>query len=273
MKSSPWLSLSVLVLLLFCCGFLIWPENIDHPNKRYSLKVLCYNIHHASPPSRPGVIDLDAIARVISAWQPDLVALQEVDVFTRRSGQHSNQAVELGKKTGLTPYFFKAIDHDGGEYGVAILSRYPVTETNRYPLPSKEGTGGEHRVLGTVTVKLSNKREIIFGCTHLDAQRDSVNRRLQMNAIVALLKDSAHPVILTGDFNAGPASEVIRTLDNNFNRTCDPCDFTIPVVNPKKAIDFIAYAPAELFVVKKHEVIPEQYASDHLPVFAVLELK
>lgn len=272
-KLPYWFSLSALAVLLLCCGFLRWSGQVDHPKKKHPLRVLCYNIHHASPPSRPGLIDLDAIARVINAQQPDLVALQEVDVRTRRSGQNSDQAEELGKRTGLAPYFFKAIDHDGGEYGVAILSRYPVTGTNRYPLPSKEGTGGEHRVLGTITVQLSNKQQIVFACTHLDAQRDSVNRRLQMNAILALLRDSVHPIILAGDFNAGPSSEVIRTLDDKFTRTCNPCDFTIPVADPKKAIDFIAYTPAKMFVVKKHGVIPERYASDHLPVFAILELR
>src|SRR5690606_8398369 len=101
--------------------------------KKFSLKILTYNIHHASPPSRPGVIDLDAIAKVINAHQPDLVALQEVDVNTGRSGPH-NQAVALGKKTGMIAYFFKSIHYDGGEYGLAILSRFPVKETNFYPL-------------------------------------------------------------------------------------------------------------------------------------------
>jgi endonuclease/exonuclease/phosphatase family metal-dependent hydrolase len=271
-RPSHCIFLSSLAVLFFCFGFLLSPERIDPPKKKNPLRVLCYNIHHAAPPSKPGTIDLDAIARVINAKQPDLVALQEVDVFTGRSGQY-NQAEELGRRTGLTPYFFKAIDHDGGEYGVAILSRYPVTESNRYPLPSKEGTGGEPRVLGTVKVKLPNKQEIIFACTHLDAQRDSVNRRLQINAIIALLRESVHPIILAGDFNAAPGSGVITTLDDKFTRTCNPCDYTIPVTNPKKAIDFIAYMPAEKFAVRKHEVIPERYASDHLPVFVVLELR
>ena len=39
------------------------------------LRIMSYNIHHANPPSRPGVIDLDAIARVIREQNPDLVVL------------------------------------------------------------------------------------------------------------------------------------------------------------------------------------------------------
>jgi endonuclease/exonuclease/phosphatase family metal-dependent hydrolase len=106
---------SMLALFIF-----LFPPPITAQRKA-RLKVLCYNIHHALPPSKKDSIDLDAIARVIIRSKPDLVALQEVDVHTRRSGPF-NQAEELGRKTGLTPYFIKAIDYDGGEYGVAILS-------------------------------------------------------------------------------------------------------------------------------------------------------
>lgn len=259
--------LSALVVL-----FLFQSRGFTQPEKKQVLKVLCYNIHHALPPSKKDSIDLDAIARVITSRQPDLVALQEVDVHTRRSGAF-NQAEELGRRTGLMSYFIKAIDYDGGEYGVAILSRYPMTDLKRYPLPTKEGTGGEPRVLGTATVTLPGKRKIVFACTHLDAQRDSVNRGLQINAIAETLKGSTVPVIIAGDFNAHPGSGTIRVLDTYFKRTCDPCDFTIPVDKPKKAIDFIAFSPEKKFSVKKHEVIPERYASDHLPVYVELEIR
>lgn len=257
--------------MLVCGAFRQDPDASGY-RKKQTLRILCYNIHHASPPSTPEKIDLDAIARVIIDQKPDLVALQEVDVFTGRSGPY-HQAEELGKKAGLKSYFFKAIDHDGGAYGVAILSRYPVIETNRYPLPTKEGTGGEPRVLGTATIQLPGKQALVFACTHLDAQRDSVNRQLQIDAIAKVLGDTNLPVIIAGDFNAAPGSQVIRTLDGSFKRTCDPCDFTIPVEKPRKAIDFIAFSPSGTFEVKKHQVIPERYASDHLPVFAVLEVE
>src|SRR5688572_15097627 len=97
-------------------GAVFFFSSFEHPTavsdiglKKYTLRVLSYNIHHANPPSKPGQIDLDAVARVITEHQPDLVALQEVDSFTGRSGAF-NQAAELGKRTGLSAYFFKAID-------------------------------------------------------------------------------------------------------------------------------------------------------------------
>ncbi len=234
------------------------------------LRVMSYNVHHCNPPSKAGIIDLDAVARVIKSQSPDLVALQEIDVHTGRSGAY-DQAEELGKKTGLTPYFIKAIDYDGGQYGVAILSRFPMTQKGRFPLPTQPGTGGEPRVLGTATVTLPDGQQLLFACTHLDAQRDDVNRELQMQEIVRVLGQSTLPVILAGDLNAEPGSSPIRTLDARFTRSCGECPPTIPVEQPRKAIDFVAFAPKDQFTVAQHQVVPEKYASDHLPV--VVQLK
>lgn len=239
-----------------------------------TLRVLSYNIHHASPPSKPGVIDLQAIAHVITAQDPHLVALQEVDVFTGRSGKTLHQAEELGRLTGMKAYFAKAINYDGGEYGLAILSKFPMKGVQGAPLPTAEGTGGEPRILMSGIVNLPGGKKIRFASTHLDAQRKDTNRVLQMNRILELLKGEKLPVVIAGDFNADPSSRVIGLLDSGFTRTCTAaCGYTIPVTTPTKTIDFIAYRSAGAFDVQEHAVVDEKYASDHLPVRAVLKLK
>ncbi|MEO6914721.1 MAG: endonuclease/exonuclease/phosphatase family protein [Chitinophagaceae bacterium] len=81
------------------------------------------------------------------------------------------------------------------------------------------------------------------------------------------------PVIIAGDFNATADNEVIKILDSTFTRTCiKDCGFTIPEKNPNKTIDYIAFKPAGSFTVLHHEVLRENYASDHLPVLAMLKL-
>jgi endonuclease/exonuclease/phosphatase family metal-dependent hydrolase len=236
------------------------------------LRVLSYNIHHANPPSRPDFIDLQAVANVIKSARPDVVALQEIDVHTTRSGKEINQAEELGRLTGMTAYFAHAIDYGGGEYGVAILSRFPMSEKSNVPLPTKESTKGEHRTLGKVTITLPGGKQVVVAFTHLDAQRTDTNRVLQMNRINELLAGEKRPVIVAGDMNATAGTPVIDILDKQFTRSCvSNCAFTIPQVNPNKTIDFIAFAPATAFRVVSHEVIAEEYASDHRPVLAVLK--
>ncbi|HTE27322.1 endonuclease/exonuclease/phosphatase family protein [Flavitalea sp.] len=237
-----------------------------------TLNLLSYNIHHCNPPTAGTLIDVDTIAGVIRKLNPDLVALQEVDVKTKRSGG-IDQARLLGEKTGMKAYFFKAIDHDGGEYGVGILSKLPVSDFKQYKLPTVSESKGEPRILATVTITGKDGNDLIFACTHLDAQSNPQNRLLQIREINSILKDNKLPVIIAGDLNAATGSEVINIFDEMFARTCTNCAFTIPVLKPNKTIDFIGYKPTTRFEVEKHEVINETYASDHLPVSVRLKLK
>nr|WP_315823812.1 endonuclease/exonuclease/phosphatase family protein [Paraflavitalea speifideiaquila] len=116
---------------------------------------MSYNIHHANPPSKAGVIDLDAIAAVINKYKPDVVALQEVDVNTKRSGL--NEAFLLAQKTKMNFYFARAIDYDGGQYGVAILSKYALSGGFTLPLPTLAGSNGEPRVLASAHIEVNGK--------------------------------------------------------------------------------------------------------------------
>lgn len=268
-----------LFMMIVCCAKkplqgTSTPGGGQDTSKVSGVRVLCYNIHHANPPSRPDFIDVNAIANVIKQEQPDLVALQEVDVFTTRSGKSLHQAEEIARLTGMKAYFAKAIDYGGGEYGVAILSRFPMESIKNTPLPTDAGTGGELRTLASAVISLPGGKKIVFASTHLDAQSAHTNRLLQAQKIVDILKQETLPVILAGDLNAVASSEVINIFDNYFTRTCTTnCAFTIPVINPTKTIDFIVYAPKDKFKVTQQKVIAETYASDHRPVMAVLELQ
>jgi endonuclease/exonuclease/phosphatase family metal-dependent hydrolase len=247
------------------------PEDKSEEVVESSIRVMAYNIHHANPPSKPDYIDIDAIVRVIHNQNPDIVALQEVDVNTTRSGS-IDEAVEIASELDMNVFFGKAIDYQGGEYGVAILSKYPLSEEVVHRLPTKAETNGEPRVLATAKVTLPDGTEIRFGSTHLDAQRDSVNRELQINKIVEIASAEKLPFIIAGDFNATPGSEVIRVLDSHFKRTCDSCPYTSSAANPRRTIDFIAYKhPENKFSVESHKVINEKYASDHLPLISVIK--
>ncbi|GHA31418.1 endonuclease [Salinimicrobium marinum] len=236
-----------------------------------SLRIMAYNIHHANPPSEPKIIDLKAIIRTIKAQDPDVLALQEVDANTTRSGA-GNQAEIIANELGMEVYFGKAINYDGGVYGVAVLSKYSISEARVHALPTAPGTNGEPRVLATVKISLPDDKSFRFGSTHLDSQRDDTNRLLQIQEIVNIASQEPLPMIVAGDFNATPNTEVINHLDQFFTRTCNDCEPTIPVLKPEKAIDFIAFKPKENFSIEYHKVINETYASDHLPVMAVLKL-
>lgn len=233
------------------------------------LRVMSYNVRHCSPPST-GLIDINATAAAIKNQHPDIVALQEIDVNTKRSGPF-NEAEEIAKKLNMNFYFGRTIDYDGGEYGIAILSKYPISESKTFRLPTDTSTKGEPRALITIKVKLPDGKTIRFGCTHLDAQRLPVNRELQIKEIIRISASEKSPFILAGDLNSTPESSVISELDQHFTRTCQPCKPTIPTPNPNKTIDFISFTKASNFKVISQEVIPEAYASDHFPILAILQ--
>ncbi|RYF99018.1 MAG: endonuclease/exonuclease/phosphatase, partial [Chitinophagaceae bacterium] len=173
------LSVLISIVALYACSHKV--AKVASSEKDL-LKVMSYNIHHCNPPSAGSEINVDTIAAVIRKYNPDLVALQEVDVKTKRSGS-VDQARLLGEKTGMQYYFFKAINHDGGEYGVAILSKEPVTSFKQYTLPTIPSSKGEPRILSTINIKTREGKELLFACTHLDAQRSDSNRLLQIEEI------------------------------------------------------------------------------------------
>lgn len=230
------------------------------------LTILSYNIHHANPPGKPGLIDIDAIVRVIRDSNADLIGLQEVDNGTVRSG-NVNQAKEIADKLGFHYRYFKAIDHDKGEYGLAILSRIPIDTATLIHLPQVETA--EKRILACIQVKVG-KTSLVFATTHLDASRGQANRQVQIESIVDHFKAVDKSVILCGDLNAVPESEVIQILDKDFQRSCiQNCGHTVPQLNPRRTIDYIA-SKNTTWKVLSHEVIAETYASDHRPVKVVL---
>lgn len=237
------------------------------------LTFMSYNIHIANPPSKPGVVDIEAIAGVINKIKPDFVALQEVDKFTDRSGKDLDQAKKIAELTGMNYRFFKAVNRSNGEYGLAILTRFEIEEAITVSLPVNQNTGAELRALGFIRVKLNDDKDFIFATTHLDHLQDA-NRELQSREILKALKSyQKYPIVLGGDFNMNQSNEVWSTLKLTFEVPCSMCPATHSATNPTTAIDFLIMnnMAKAAFTLKSYSTYPETYASDHLPV--VMELK
>lgn len=258
---------TLLIFLALCLGF----TTLFAQKQNKSLKVLSYNIHVGNPPEKPGVVDLEAIAKVINDSEADLVALQEVDVFTKRSGKDLDQAKELARLTNRHYFFAKAIDHQGGEYGIAVLSKFPILKSEQHLLPKAEGVKGEQRAIAIITVEVSKGVLLDFASTHLDLTSQA--RLLQANFITNLSKGRNNLAIIAGDFNANPDSDEIKAFETYFTRSSIENGFTFPVKNPTVEIDYVMFAPKDKFKVDWHVVVDEHFASDHLPLFVEFTLK
>lgn len=242
-----------ILTLLLACGLVSAAE----------VRVMCWNLHHGV--GEDGKLDLARIADLIKEQQPDVVALQEVDNKCRRSGS-VDQAAELARLTGMTGVFGKAMDHDGGEYGQAILSKHPIGETKIHRLPGD----GEPRIGFEALVTIGGK-PLRMVSVHLDHQQDA--RRLkQAETLAAVLEKGGLPVILAGDFNDVPGSPVMKAFDAGWTAMAkkEPA-LTAPARKPKVEIDHVllrGFEPKGLL-----EVLPEAVASDHRPIVGVVVRK
>ena len=233
-----------------------------------TLKVMSYNILHGATVN--GNFDLDTIASVIRNANPDLVALQEVDFKTGRVN-NKDLALEMAKRTNLTPFFGKAMDYDGGAYGVAILSKFPAESMDVHHLEASEGH--EPRAALQVEIELDNNKRIYFTSTHLDHLQTSTDRISQAKTINRILSGLKKPAILAGDLNATPGSRSIDILLEKWSMPAgSKAEPTFPSNSPKRKLDYIMYYPPERWRVINKKVIAEKTASDHRPYVVTLEL-
>ena len=224
--------------------------------KPVQVTIMSYNVRHCA--GMDLVVDYDRTANVITENQPDVVALQELDSMTGRSGQ-KYQLVELANRTNYYPVFGKAIDYDGGAYGVGVLTKEKPLSTKRIPLP-----GEEPRVL--LIVELEN---YVIACTHLDLEESE--RLASMPLIIEEAYHWKKPFILAGDLNDYPDSQVLKELKKHFTINSGN-EFTFPADEPNECIDYVATfnnCPAKTL---ESVVIDEPEASDHRPLMVNLSL-
>jgi len=172
----------------------------------------------------------------------------------------------LAEKAGFEYWYFsKSINFQGGEYGTAILSKFPLSDTITTKLPNPKNA--EPRTLSLANIHINPKLEIKIANTHLD-YTDASNNLAQVSAIRKILSSEDKPVIITGDFNVVPESSSMNHLLEIFSSSCtDVCDFTSSAQQPESTIDYILYKSNTIDVLE-HKVLKETFASDHFPVKA-----
>jgi endonuclease/exonuclease/phosphatase family metal-dependent hydrolase len=240
----------------------------DHP----PLRVMTYNIQHGEGIDKK--VDLARIARVITDAKADIVALEEVDRGVKRTAGRDEPA-ELAQLTGLTAYFDNNFHYQGGEYGNAVLTRFPIkrAKNTHYRMLRQ----GEQR--GVIQLVLDvDGRDVLFMATHIDYRADDSERLInidEMKSIVADATGAKLPVILCGDFNDIPGSrthaKVKGFLSDTWELVGHGDGLSYSTDHPKKRIDYVWISPATIEPVSI--AVLQSEASDHLPVLAELRLK
>ncbi|MDB5440617.1 MAG: endonuclease [Caulobacteraceae bacterium] len=238
------------------------------------LRVMTYNVHRCVGTDRR--LDPARIADVIATAEPDVVALQELDVGRARTGG-VDQAHALADLLGMRSHFHAALKVEEERYGDAILTALPERLIKAGPLPGYPRIPGlEPRgALWVEVVKDGQPWQVIN--THLGL----VPKEQQVQA-AALVRDwladerFVAPGVLLGDFNAPPHTVAYRTLaaalrdaQGLHGRTPTAC---FPSGFPFLRIDHVFVTGKVRVAQVSSPFHPKaRVASDHLPLVVDLE--
>lgn len=240
------------------------------------LRVMTYNIFAGKDLERRS--NLARVAALIDSLGIDVAFLQEVDRRTARSG-HVDQPAVLAELTGFHVRFGRAFDFDGGEYGNAILTRWPVRTSRVVPLvedprAERENRASEPRSLLHVVIGTPGG-EVHLLNTHLDHGAEPSVRHaqlLQLMAYVAEAVPRAARIVLGGDLNAQPDTREVRALMLLFEDAWPACGagdgHTFRSDRPTRRIDYILLAGVQCSGAR----VPDVYLSDHRPVIVDVRL-
>jgi endonuclease/exonuclease/phosphatase family metal-dependent hydrolase len=238
------------------------------------LRVLSYNIHKCI-----GGVDRkyvpDRIAGVIRAQDPDVLLLQEVDDGVSRS-RGDKQTELLGELVGMKHYtWFPNVDvRGGGQYGNAILSKYPLIESTNIDLSIrfKKARSVLH---GVIRVRHDDiDRTVHVYNMHLGLAR--FERRIQLRKFLdshpfANLHHET-PIVVGGDLNDvyGGLGELLRPAGF---RGIEKRPATFPAWGPVRPLDAIFVRGSVDFVkLARCESELAKRASDHRPLIADVRL-
>ncbi|MEU1123316.1 endonuclease/exonuclease/phosphatase family protein [Streptomyces sp. NPDC005899] len=246
------------------------------------LRVATYNIHAGS--GADNVFDLDRQADGLRALDADVIGLQEVDVHWGARSEWRDLAGELAGRLHMRVSFAPIYSLDPPapgqprrEYGVALLSRYPIVSTENHditrlstqdpnPVPAP-GPGFAEVVLRVKGLPLH------VYVTHLDYRPDPAVRAAQVADTRRIMGEDRGRKILLGDLNAEPDAPELAPLWEELE-DADPGAPTFPALDPVKRIDYVAVSKAGSGAVRVRDAaVAGTLASDHRPVIADLELR
>lgn len=145
---------------------------------------------------------LELLKDQIRAYQIDIIGVQEVDHLTGRSGGVDQIQALKGEEDDFAK-FDKAIDFDGGGYGLGMVCKLPVAACSYEPLESRHY---EQRIIQKFTMRIGEVEGSFYN-THLSFE-DKATRQNQMQYLKSLLdQDSGAFKIVTGDFNIESTKE------------------------------------------------------------------
>jgi endonuclease/exonuclease/phosphatase family metal-dependent hydrolase len=240
-------------------------------------RIMTYNVHRCVGVDRK--LDVDRVAAVIAEYEPDVVALQELDVHRART-RGVDQAYAIAELLEMTFHFNAAMRVEEELYGDAILTSRPERLVKAGALPTISGVPGlEPRGALWLAVDFGGIEVNVLN-THLGLVPRE--QRLQAAALTGSdwLGDErcADPTILVGDFNATsvtrPYHQFLTVLrDGQKSEGLARTVPTFPSSFPVLRIDHVFVSPRIRVTKVQTAMFPlARVASDHLPLVIDFEI-
>ncbi|MCE4564629.1 endonuclease/exonuclease/phosphatase family protein [Maribellus sp. CM-23] len=264
MEKSVRLKQFKIKLVLVFCGVLLVLQQSTAQSNPFRLKIMSFNVCRSGELTQYSVIPF---ADLIRQYEPDIIALQELDYMTSRN-TGIDFTTKLGAELGMFPVFGRTIYYKGGEYGLAVLSKYPFLQVKTEPLPTPSDK--EQRAVLITEVRLPTGQNVRFASTHLDHSSDAISAVMAQAMNDFLLKDDM-PTIVGGDFNTRPEEGTIANGMQQWKRFCND-NPTCPDI-PTKKIDYLFGYPKEKCSTISYQVIEKTGISDHCPIVAEVEFQ
>ena len=239
------------------------------------IKIITLNIAHGR--GMDGIVDIDRQAELVNRYKPDIVFLQEIDMYTKRAGER-NQIREFSKKVYL-PYcsMESNITLEDGYYGDGIISRFPISFSVNYLMPL---TDLNHEQRGILCNRISmGTAKINLFSVHLSTYKDErILACKELNRIINKI-DKNEIIIMGGDFNIGVTRlgksrytftpeeeyEEYKLLGKNLLRIQNEEDTWFSKLG-QGCIDTIFYS--KNIQLLKYETIDLEGKSDHSAIYA-----
>lgn len=163
------------------------------------LKIITFNVAHGR--GTDNKVDIERQANLIKEYKPDIIFLQEVDMYTKRAGE-MNQIREFAKKVGLYYCSMESnITLEDGYYGDGIISKFLISFSANYLMPLTD-TKHEQRGILYNRISLGTTKLNLFS-VHLSTYEDE--RILAAKELCRIISkiDPSEIIIVGGDFNVG----------------------------------------------------------------------
>jgi endonuclease/exonuclease/phosphatase family metal-dependent hydrolase len=259
--------LALIICLLTVCTFSDSTVTGVNRDGSKSMRVMTYNIRAAD-------YGLDRIIATLQEGEADIIALQEVDKLVRRTGR-VDQPEKIARSLRMNYVFRKHFSYQGGEFGLALLSRYKIDHVERVKVRRsnlillKARVNTPERPVRVIVVHFHPTNPLDKDITK---KENNAARLREAKRAFEIASTHDTPFLIMGDFNSNSGSPAYGLFSEKFQDCCrvggGSWDKTWPAKFPITRIDYI-WASRHFRVLRCWTL--RSSASDHLPVVAEIQ--